>query len=180
MAVVIVTERATDESGDTSPTVVASGPEPTIPISAKCLGHVAVTVIYLTRGLLESLLRFGREKDPDSTTIPLAVTAAGDLSEAELDDETPVFTHFYFPNERDAVNAVFGIDLGTPAGQTPGVFVSHPRGDLSVSKRDDLREVVFVAVPPWDEASFRAFDRRGKIVEFTVLDIEPPEESHPA
>lgn len=137
-------------------------------------------MIYLTRGLLETLLRFARESDPDSTTVPLAVSEAADLPEADLEGDTPVFTHFYFPNEDDAVNAVFGIDLGTPAGQTPGVFVSHPRGELSVSKRDDLREVVFVAVPPWDEASFRAFDRRGKIVEYTVLDIEPPEESHPA
>jgi hypothetical protein len=137
-------------------------------------------VIYLTRGLLETLLRFGREKDPESTTVPLAVTEAADLPGADLDDGTPVFTHFYFPNESGAVNAVFGIDLGTPAAQTPGVFVSHPRGDLGVSKRDDLREFVFVAVPPWDETSFRAFDRRGKTVEFTVLDIEPPEESHPA
>lgn len=136
-------------------------------------------MIYLTAGLRETLLRFGREKDPDSTTVPLAITEASKLPEADLDDETPVFTHFYFPNERDALNAVFGVDLGTPAGQTPGVFVSHPRGDLRVSKRDDLREIVFIGVPPWDEESFKAFDRKGNRVEFTVLDIEPPEETSP-
>lgn len=135
-------------------------------------------MIYLTRGLQETLLRFARDSDPDSTTVPLAVSEAAELPEADLDDETPVFTHFYFPNERDALNAVFGVDLGTPAGQTPGVFVSHPRGDLRVSKRDDLREIIFVAVPPWDEDSFKAFDRKGAAVEYRVLDIEPPEESN--
>lgn len=135
-------------------------------------------MIHLTQGLLETLLRFAREKDPDSTTIPLAVSEARELPEAGLDDETPVFTHFYFPNDGDSVTAVFGIDLGTPAGQTPGLFVSHPRGDLRVSKRDDLREIVFVAVPPWDEDSFRAFDRKGDRMECRVLDIEPPEESN--
>lgn len=135
-------------------------------------------MIYLTRGLLETLLRFGRESDPDPTTVPLAVSEAGDLPGADLDAETPVFTHFYFPNEQDSLNAVFGVDLGTPAGQTPGMFVSHPRGDLRLSKRDDFREIVFVAVPPWDEGSFRAFDRKGSPVEFSILDIEPPEESH--
>lgn len=134
-------------------------------------------MIYLTEGLLETLLRFAGEKDPDSTTIPLAVTEAGDLPGVDLDEDTPVFTHFYFPNERDALNAVFGVDLGTPAAQTPGVFVSHPRGKLAVTKRDDLREVVVVAVPPWDEESFKVFDRKGNPLECSILDVEPPEES---
>jgi hypothetical protein len=134
-------------------------------------------VLYATRGLVETLLRLAREKEPDSTTIPLAVTHAADLPEVDLSDETPVFTHFYMPNKGDAVNAVFGVDLGTPVGQTPGVFVSHPRGDLKLSKRDEFREVVFVAVPPWEETSMRAFDRNGDRQELTVLDIEPPEET---
>jgi hypothetical protein len=134
-------------------------------------------VIYLTRGLVETLLRLGAEADPDSTTVPLAVTKAETLPETGLDPDQRVFTHFYFPNKDGAVNAVFGIDLGTPAGQTPGVFVSHPRGDLRVTKRDELREFVFVAVPPWDEDSFGAFDRSGTQREYTVLDVEPPEEA---
>jgi len=134
-------------------------------------------VIYLTDGLLATLLGLAEDKDPDSTTVPLAVTKAADLPEADLTDDTPVFTHFYLPNKGDALNAVFGVDLGTPAGQTPGVFVSHPRGDLGVSKRDDLREVIFVAVPPWDRESIKAFDRKGNPMDFTVLDIEPPEEA---
>ena len=134
-------------------------------------------MLYVTRGLVETLLRFAADKDPDSTTIPLAVTDAGDLPETDLTDDTPVFTHFYMPNKGDAVNAVFGVDLGTPAGQTPGVFVSHPRGDRKPSRRDDFREVLFVAVPPWDEDSLRAFGRNSKRQEYTILDVEPPEET---
>jgi len=121
-------------------------------------------------------LRLAEERDPDSTTIPLAITRARDLPDADLDDDTAVFTHFYFQNEGDSVNAVFGVDLGTPVGQTPGVFVSHPRGDLRVSKRDDLREVVIVGVPPWGAEDIKVFDRAGDTVEYAVLDVEPPEE----
>lgn len=134
-------------------------------------------MIYLTEGLVETLLGFASEKDPDSTTVPLAVTDADELPGLDSENDGPVFTHFYMPNDDDAINAVFGVDLGMPVGQTPGVFVSHPRGDLGVSKRDDLREIVFVAVPPWDTGSFRAFDRKGKPVEYRILDIEPPEET---
>ncbi|MEF8821690.1 MAG: hypothetical protein V5A52_05385 [Halovenus sp.] len=134
-------------------------------------------MIYLTEGLLKTLLRMAEERDPASTTVPLAITDAGELPDANLSAETPVFTHFYLPNEGDSVNAVFGVDLGTPSGQTPGVFVSHPRGELELSKRDDFREVIFVAVPPWDMESFKIFDRTGDELEFTVLDIEPPEEA---
>jgi len=134
-------------------------------------------VIHLTEGLRQTLLRMAQEKDPASTTVPLAVTAARELPDADLEGGTPVFTHFYLPNEGDSVNAVFGVDLGTPSGQTPGVFVSHPRGELGVSKRDDFREVIFVAVPPWDGDSFKAFDRTGTALDLAVLDIEPPEEA---
>lgn len=135
-------------------------------------------MIYITRGLVETLLRFAAEKDPEPTTIPLAITRAEELSDADLPDETPVFTHFYMPSKGDALNAVFGVDLKTPAAQTPGIFVSHPIRELRVTKHDELREVVFVAVPPWDEDSFKAFGRDGSVTEFSILDVEPPEESH--
>lgn len=134
-------------------------------------------MLYVTRGLVDTLLRLAEESDPDSTTIPLAVTEADRLPEAGIPGDTPVFTHFYMSNEGDALNAVFGVDLNTPVGQTPGMFVSHPRGDLRVSKRDDLREVVFVAVPPWDTNSLKAFGRDGHGKELSILDVEPPEES---
>jgi len=134
-------------------------------------------VLYVTRGLVDTLLRFAAEKDPESTTVPLAVTRAGDLPEADLPDETPVFTHFYMPSEGDAINAVFGMQLGIPSGKTPGIFVSHPIQKLELTKEDDLREVIFIAVPPWDEESLAAFERNGDEREYTILDIEPPEES---
>lgn len=138
-------------------------------------------VLYVTRGLVEALLRLASESEPESVTVPLSVTPAGDLPEADVPDDVPedapVFTHFYLPRDGDSVTAVFGVDLGTPAGQTPGVFVSHPLGELAVSKRDDLREVVFVAVPPWDDDSVAAFDRRGRSQEFSILSVEPPEET---
>lgn len=134
-------------------------------------------MVYVTRGLVETLLRMAREAEPDDVTISLAVTRAAELPDADLDPETPVFTDFYLPSAGSSVNAVFGMDLGTPAGQTHGRFVSHPDGYMGVSKLDDLHEVIFVAIPPWDSESFGAFDRSGRTVEVEVLDIEPPEES---
>lgn len=134
-------------------------------------------MLYVTRGLVDTLLRFAAEKDPDRVTVPLAVTRARDLPEVDLPGGTPVFTHFYMPSEGDAVNAVFGMQLGIPSGTTPGIFVSHPVQRLELTKEDDLREVVFIAVPPWDEGALAAFERSGDQQEYTVLDIEPPEES---
>jgi hypothetical protein len=134
-------------------------------------------VIYLTRGLRETILRQAESREPGAVTMPLAVTPAADLPDADLDAETPVFTHFYLPRGADSITAVFGVDLGTPVGQTQGLFVSHPQGKLDVSKRDDLHEVVFVAVPPWDDSSLAAFDRRGRRLEFSVLDVDPPAET---
>lgn len=137
-------------------------------------------MIYLTRGLCTTLLRLARDREPDAVTVPLAVTPAADLPDSgnpadpELDGDTPVFTDFYLPRDADSVTAVFGVDLGTPAGQTHGLFVSHPRGNLGISNRDDLHEVVLVAIPPWEEASVAAFDRRGRRRDMAVLDVEPP------
>jgi hypothetical protein len=138
-----------------------------------------VGVLYVTRGLVETLLRMASERAPDSTTISLAVTAAAEIPDADLDPETPVFTHFYLPNAGGSVNAVFGVDLGTPVGQTQGRFVSHPRGDLRLSKRDDFHEVIFIAVPPWEDDDIAVFDRTGDEQELTILDVEPPEEQTP-
>lgn len=134
-------------------------------------------VVHITRGLAETLLRFGAERDPESVTIPLSVVAASELDRTTLPDETPVFSDFYLPNAGDSVNAVFGMDLGTPVGQTEGRFVSHPEGDLSVSITDDLHEVVFVGVPPWGVSDLAAFDRSGRRKDLTLVDATPPEES---
>ena len=134
-------------------------------------------MLYVTRGLVDTLLGFAEESEPDSVTVPLAVTRAQDLPEVDLPGETPVFTHFYMPSEGDALNAVFGMQLGIPSGKTPGIFVSHPVQRLELTREDDLREAVFIAVPPWGEDSLAAFERDGTEREYTVLDIEPPEES---
>ena len=133
--------------------------------------------MYVTRGLVETLLRMARDAEPNDVTISLAVTQAAELPDADLDPETPVFTDFYLPSAGGSVNAVFGMDLGTPAGQTQGRFVSHPDGYMGVSKLDDLHEVIFVAIPPWETDSFGAFDRSGRRQEIEILDVEPPEES---
>lgn len=135
-------------------------------------------MIHITRGLVDTLLRLAEEADPDTRTIPLAVTRARDLPDVNLPDETPVFTHFYMSSKGDALNAIFGVDMKTPAAQTPGIFVSHPMGELKVTKRDDLREIIFVAVPPWDENDLKAFDRKDYVQELKILDVEPPEETH--
>lgn len=136
-------------------------------------------VVYATRGLIEALLGFARERDPDPVTITLAVTSAATLDEADLTSEASVFTHFYLPDAGASVRAVFGIDLGTPAGQTPGVFVSHPDGTSEPERTDVFREVVFIAIPPWDVDSVTAFGRDGRRREVVLLDIDLPSESPP-
>lgn len=133
-------------------------------------------MVYATRGLVETLLRMADEADPESVTVSIAVTPASAIPGADLPPELPIFTDFYMPGAGGSVNAVFGVDLGTPIGQTQGRFVSHPDGTLSLTKEDDLHAVVFVAIPPWDVESLAAFDRRGTEQSLTVLDVEPPEE----
>lgn len=126
---------------------------------------------YITRGLADGLLALASDREPERVTVGLSVTRAADL-DTDLDPETPVFTHFYFPAE-NSVSGVFGVDLGTP--RTQGRFVSHPDGRLELTLEDDLHEVVFLAVPPWDAVA--AFDRAGRRKELTVLDVEPPVET---
>lgn len=129
---------------------------------------------YITRGLRSVLLDFAREREPEPVSIELTVTRAGTLRGAEsLSTDTPVFTHFYHPGTGQSVNAVFGMDLGKP--RSDGRFVSHPEGRRELSTQDDLHEVVFLAVPPWNEIT--AFDRSGTTLPVTVLDAEPPAES---
>jgi hypothetical protein len=132
-------------------------------------------VTYITRGLVSVLLDFACEHDPGSISIGLTVTQAKRLTDStdSLAPDTPVFTHFYLPDAGESVNAVFGVDLGTP--RTQGRFVSHPTGERDLRLTDDLHEIVFVAVPPWEDLV--AFDRSGKRQSITVLDAEPPTES---
>jgi hypothetical protein len=135
-------------------------------------------VVYATEALVEVLLEMAADAEPDQLTAGLAVTSAGEFgAETGLDPETPVFTHFYHPSAGESVSAVFGMNLATPPGRTQGRFVSHPQGELEVTKEDDLHGVVLVAVPPWDRASVAAFGRDGVERELRLLDAEPPAET---
>lgn len=135
-------------------------------------------MVYITRPLVEVLLDFAKDADPNRVTTGVSVTPAGHLEGAErLPPETPVFTDFFLPNDGNAVNAVFGVDLSTPARAAEGVFVSHPVRELSITKRDTLAQVIFVAVPPWkpSEETFAAFDRGGTRRRLEIIDAETPE-----
>ena len=138
-------------------------------------------MVYITRALVDVLLDLASDADPDRVTTGVSVTPAADLegTTADLSPDTPVFTDFYLPDPGNAVNAVFGVDLSTPARQTQGQFVSHPLRELEVTRRDDLAEVIFVAVPPWElgDRSFAAFDRRGRRQPLQVVDARPPDQS---
>ena len=136
---------------------------------------------YVTRGLLEVLLEMAADAEPESVTAGLATTPATEFeTDLGLARETPVFTHLYLPDAGASVRDVFGVDLATPPGRTAGLFVSHPQGGLEVTREDDLREVVVVAVPPWGFDAVAAFNRDGTGRELTVLDAEPPAEEFDA
>lgn len=135
-------------------------------------------MVYITRGLADVLLSFAKDADPDEITAGLVAIPAGDLDDpVGLAPETPVFTDFYLPNTGRSVTAVFGMDLATPHGQTHGRFVSHPLGDLAVTRGDDLHATMFVAVPPWTTESLAAFDRSSRRLDLEIIDAEPPRES---
>ena len=137
-------------------------------------------MIHVTRDLLTVLLERAAERDPDATSLRLSATRAGEFDvETGLDPATPVLTHFTPSGVGGSVNAVFGVDIGVPAGRGGARFVSHPDGFLGVSKTDDLAAVVLVAVPPYDDDAVAAFDRAGDGIELAALDAAPPEESLP-
>jgi predicted dehydrogenase len=129
-------------------------------------------VVHITRGLLKALLELADDRDPSSVTVALAVTPAEEFA-SELPPDTPVFTDMYLPNTGNSVTAVFGMDISTP--NAAGRFISHPDGTLELTKADDLHEVVFVAVPPYEEASVAAFGRSGEGRPIEIVDAEPPD-----
>lgn len=128
--------------------------------------------MYATAGLLDALLAIAADRDPSKVTVSLAVTS-GEALDVDLPPDASVFTDFYHPDTGGSVRAVFGMDLGTPSAA--GRFVSHPDGTARVTREDDLHEVVFVAVPPYDRGSVAVFDRSGRALPLEVLDVEPPE-----
>lgn len=130
-------------------------------------------MVSITRGLLTALLELAEDRDPNSVTVSIMVTPAEEF-EADLPPDRSVFTDMYLPGTGGSVAAVFGMDLSTPGAA--GRFVSHPDGTLSLTKYDDLHEVVFVAVPPYDTGSVTAFSRSGSRLPMDVVDVEPPAE----
>ncbi|WP_313691365.1 hypothetical protein [Halorarum halobium] len=133
-------------------------------------------MVLLTRGLVTVLLERASEAEPGGVNVLLDTTPAGELAgeTAGIDPDSPVLTHFYFPEAGGSVRAVFGMDIGTPAGRAR--FLSHPDGDSTLRQTDDLAGVVLVAVPPFGESDVSAYDRRGRELDLQVLDAEPPEE----
>lgn len=137
-------------------------------------------MIHVTRDLLTVLLDRAAERDPTAVNLRLSATPAGEFdADLGIDAATPVVTHFTLADVGGSVNAVFGVDLGTPAERGRARFLSHPTGRLEVSRTDDLAAVVLVAVPPYDDDHVAAFDRAGDEVELVVVDAAPPEESVP-
>ncbi|QAU12271.1 hypothetical protein EKH57_05810 [Halorubrum sp. BOL3-1] len=137
-------------------------------------------MIHVTRDLLTVLRERAASEDPNEVNLRLSATPAGEFeTDLGLDPETPVVTHFTLPSVGNSVSSVFGVDLGTPAGEGGARFLSHPDGFLGVSQTDDLAGVVLVAVPPYDDDSVAAFDRSGDGVELAVVDAVPPTESVP-
>ena len=137
-------------------------------------------MVYITRGLLEALLEMAAAADPDDISVVLASTPVGEFDagiDPDLDTDTAVLTHFYFPETSGSVNAVFGVDLGTPAGQGRARFVSHPTGRLEATREDTFAAALLIAVPPWDTESIAAFDRNDRELDLDVVDAEPPEET---
>ena len=135
------------------------------------------TPVYVTRGLLEGLLRIAADSAPTAFDAELGVIRSDAFAHPlPLPDATPVFSHFYLPDAGASVSAVFGFDLGTSPGQSAGRFIAHPDGELAVRVTDDLHAVMLVAVPPWDASSVAAFDRTGEPLPIEVVEAEPPED----
>ena len=137
--------------------------------------------VYATEGLLEALLELASETHPDAVSTAISAVPAETLEGADADvlpDETPVFAEYLLPDPGNALTHVFGVELSTPNRNAQGRFISHPTGELDLTLRDDLAEIVLVAVPPWkpDEDSLAAFDRSGNRLSLIDLDAAPPEQ----
>lgn len=142
--------------------------------------------VYATRALVDVLLELAKDADPRALSVALAATPASDLEATdapgqpldELDDDTPVFSDFYFPGAGESIEAVFGMDLSTPAGIS-GRFLTHPDGDPEMNVTDDYAARVLLAIPPYEREDVRAFDRRGQR-DLVIVAAESPEPDTPA
>ncbi|WP_435101004.1 hypothetical protein [Halarchaeum sp. P4] len=142
------------------------------------------TPVYATHALVETLCVLAADADPRPLSVALATSAPPDLDPsdgpgtplADLPADVAVFSDFYFPAAGRALDAVFGVDLATPSGSTEGRFLSHPMGEPDPTVSDDFAARLLVAVPPWDVADVRAYDRRGRRPLVLVAANAPEEE----
>ncbi len=138
--------------------------------------------MYATEGLLRALLELASENHPDGVSTAISTVPAAELEGEDADavpEETPVFAEYLLPDPGNSLTHVFGVELSTPNRNAQGRFISHPSGELELTLRDDLAEVVIVAVPPWrtDDETLAAFDRSGERLSLFELDAAPPERS---
>jgi hypothetical protein len=132
--------------------------------------------VYITAGLLEVLLERAANAEPGAVTLTLAATPAAELEgDVDLPPDTAVLTDFFLPGAGAAVSEVFGMDLGRPPRTTAARFVSHPTGELTLTREDHLAARVLVAVPPWSPEEVAAFTRRGSRRPLVTVDAAPPE-----
>ncbi|QZA89237.1 hypothetical protein K0C01_03570 [Salinarchaeum sp. IM2453] len=133
--------------------------------------------VYITEGLVKALLEIASRQDPQPVSVDLGATKAREYNDVsdKLGAETLILTDMYMPTDQQSVSAVFGMDISTPAGRTYGRFVSHPDGTLGLTTKDNLHEIVIVAVPPWNQKQIKAFDRKGKAMSMEMLDVDLPE-----
>ena len=113
-------------------------------------------VVYITRGLFDALLEMAAAADPDDISVVLASTPVGEFeggidSDLDLDADTAVLTHFYFPETSGSVNAVFGVDLGTPAGQGRARVLHPPDRRTAGGRGDNSCARLLFPVPPRDQ-----------------------------
>lgn len=143
--------------------------------------------VFVARPLLDVLLEFASDSDPQAVSIGLAtVTAkmlvqnldapADTMSLDALDPDQPVYAEFFLPSAGKSVENVFGVNLATSPGRTRGRFVSHPDGDTGLSVTDDLSVRVLVATPPYDGENVRAYDRNGRRLELVLVAADAPDE----
>ncbi len=164
----------------------------------RCRSHPVSSPLHVTAPLLSVLLEIAADAEPDPANVHLIATPAGDLDPlsesapdseplregsntkrrplADLDPSTPVYSDFYFPEVGNSLHFVFGVDLGTPAGQSRGRFLSHPDGNPDVTMRDDLAATMLVAVPPWKPANVAAYDRDSTDRDLVIVDGKTPEQ----
>lgn len=139
--------------------------------------------VYATRPLVEALCAIAADAEPRPLTVSLATSRPADLAAsdgpgtplADVPADAAVFSDFYFPGAASSISAVFGVDLGTPAGGTKGRFLAHPRGEREPTLTDDLAARLLVAVPPWTTEDVRAYDRRGRR-RLVLVAADAPEE----